>query len=512
MENQIRVVDVDFDKVGKLNQFAREMTKFFDKAFDMINTGDVKKYDREEAEFYLDQLLTVTECVPASEEFMKNVKKVFKDKQANFTIQNFLTWHHIDATLIGYFRNPERFEKFKSCAVTEIDAIFVDAMEKLIEETDLSVDQLRYAYFIYTIPKLLKYYYFFNKTEEEIEEDYETIRATRSGMSKLDLNSLYALQLITYNVNPMLHIVLQDRIAKRKSIYDALPTKINKGRYGNILYKGLTGQYKDLEKGDVEVRDIKSLGDIADYFEDRINAYRIIESVEGAKLKGAYINNVLVGVIAYTDRGIVNIHIDGDYRRKGISKKLLESVLKEYSVLGITPIGDSLEYVKRISKYDASRNQGVVTVDTLKGDYVKRELPNDFRIEDYEGDVTNLISDKFKNYFYEQYDVSEIQTKVAVSDNKIIGYISYDRKNKKIALIEVNEECSGMGVGSKLLESVINYNIWKADIAQSGVLFWFGKGISHEGSVYLCTSKKRLNKFAKSENIKNEVIPRMYLL
>lgn len=69
-----------------------------------------------------------------------------------------------------------------------------------------------------------------------------------------------------------------------------------------------------------------------------------------------------------------------------------------------------------------------------------------------------------------------------------------------------------MGVGSKLLESVIDYNIWKADIAQSGVLFWFGKGISHEGSVYLCTSKKRLNKFAKSENIKNEVIPRMYLL
>lgn len=512
MEGLIKQQEIYLDEVSSLNQFAREISKTHKKALDMLKAGNINKYNKEEAEYALDQLQTLAEHVPASEQFMKNVRKVFTDPQMNFTIQNFLTWHHIDSLLITYFRNPDRFEKFKSCAVTELDDIFVDSLERLIVNTDLSVDQLRYAYFVHTMPKLLKYMYFYNKTDDEIENDYNIIHSSRNGMEKLDIESLYALQLVTYNVNPMLHLVLQDRLMAKKSKFGASPTKMNKNLYGNIMYKGLTGQYKDLEKGEIIVKNIKSLDDEIDYFKKRKNCYELMSCIEDAKYKGAYINNVLIGVVGYTDGSVVNIHVDGDYRMKGVSRKLLESILNECSVLGVTPVGDSLDYIKRISKYDKSKNKGIVTLETLKGDFVKRDLPASFRIEDYNEGCESLVSSNFEKYFNDNYNKNEIETKVAIVEEKIVGYIAFDRKNHKIALIEVESAYSGMGIASKLLASVVDYNVWQADLGKTGVLFWFGRGINHNGKVYVCSSRKRLNKYAKENGIKNETVPRMYIL
>lgn len=511
MKNEIVKTDVNFDEVSKLNQFAREMSKSYRKAIDILENGNLSKYKEEDAKEYLEELQLVTEFIPASDKFMSNVKKRFKDLQANFTIQNFLTWHHIDSILITYFKNNERLEKIKSCAVTEVDHIFVDALEKLVTNTDLTVEQMRYAYFTHTIPKLLKHLYFYNKIEDEIIADYNIIHGSKNGMNKLSTETLFALLPITQNANPMLHFVLTHTVALRKTQYGALEMSPNE-RYGNILYNGLTGQYKDIEKGEVVIRAIENIDNEKEYFKDRTNAYQLLTCGEGIKYKGAYINDVLVGVIGYTPLNITNIHIDGNYRFKGISKKLINAALEECLILGIAPIGDSLDYVKKIGKYDKKRNQALITKETLNNNFEKRPLPSNFKIEEYKDSCKPLISDKFKKYFDENYKIKEIQTKIATVDDKLVGYIAYNKKEKKIALIEVNEEFQGMGIASKLLESVVDYNVWEAHIAVSGALFWFGRGLTKEGSVYICSSHKRLKQFAKQHNISDEPFPIMHII
>lgn len=502
---------VELEKVKDLNLFASALYESHKIGLDILKEGSIENYSKEEAEFGLKQLQASMEYIPASEKFMQNVKRTFKDPQANFTIQNYLTWHHIDSILITYFKNKERLEKLRKCAVTEIDNIFVDSLEKLVSNTDLTTDQLRYAYFVWTVPRLLRYLYFYNISEEKLRKDCEIISSGMYAMENMPIESLYALQLVTYNEDPMMHFMVQQVLGKRKSKYGAMPNKINEERYGNILYKGLTGQYKDLEKGDIKVRDIKSLDDEKEYFKDRRNAYNLL-SFEGVKIKGGYINDKMVGVIGYSNGKILNIHVDGDYRFKGVSKKLIEAALEEEEILLIAPIGDALDYVKRMSKYDKNKNMGLITKETVKGKFKKKELPLGLKVTDYDGPVTDLVSDRFKDYFNKTYSVENVRTKVAVLKDEIVGYIAYDKKNKIIAVIEVDRKVSGMGIASKLLESVIDYNIWTADVGQSGVLFWFGRGIMKDGSVFVSTSKQRLRQYAKSNNIDIDFVPRMHML
>lgn len=504
--------DVDFNLVKTLNPLAEDTARLHKKAFHILETGNVQGYEEDEAEYYLNQVQSLAEYIPASEQFMKNVKRRFKG-EINFTIQNYLTWHHIDAILITYFKTGDRFEKFRECAVTELDNIFVDSLEKLIQNNDLSIDQLRYAYFVHALPRMLKYFYYYNKSQEEIEKDFEILTKSQRGAQELDITSLYAMQSITYETDMFLHMHVQRILANRKSQYGALPHKINQQRYGNILYKGITGQYKDLEKGEVIIKEINSLSDEKDYFKDRQNAYRLLTLIKDSKIKGAYINNYMVGVVGYTEQAITNIHVDGDYRLKGISKKLLLAILDEKPGIGITPVGDSLEYVKRISKYISSKNQGLITKETLLKEYSKKETPRDLKIEDSTESCINLVSEQFKKYLTKNYNITDLSVKVATIDSTIVGYIAFNKKDKKIALLEVCKNYSGLGIGDKLLKSVVDYNIWRADVAATGLLFWYGKGINdNTGTVYLCSSQKRLNKFAKDNNIKNECIPRMYII
>lgn len=505
--------DMDFNLVKGLNPLAKETARIHNEAFKILETGNVQNYEEGEAEYYLNQIQSLAEYIPASEQFMKNVKRRFKDKQINFTIQNYLTWHHIDAILITYFKTGDRFEKFKECAVTELDNIFVDSLEKLIQNNDLSTDQLRYAYFVHTLPRMLRYFYYYTKNQEQIDKDFETLTKSERGAQQLDITTLYAMQSITYETDIFLHMHVQRILEKRKSQYGALPHKINQHRYGNILYKGITGQYKDLEKGEVIIKEIKSLSDEKEYFKDRQNAYKLLTIVENSKIKGAYINNCMVGVVGYTEKAITNIHVDGDYRLKGISKKLLLAILDEQPAIGITPIGDSFEYVKKISKYVSKNNQGLITKETLLKKPSKKEIPTNFKIEDSTESCINLASEQFKKYLTDNYDLTKLSVKVATINSIKIGYIAFDKKDKKIVLLEVSKDYNGLGIGDKLVKSVVDYNIWKADIASTGLLFWYGKGVTDDtGTVYISSSQKRLNKFAKDNNIKHDCIPKMYIL
>ena len=243
------------------------------------NEKVAQKIDDEELEFVFKQFQSTAEFIPASQQFMKNVKKTFKDKQINFTIQNYLTWHFIDAVLLSYFNSDEeRFKKFKECAVTELDMIFVEALSKMLKCTsDYTIDEIRYMYFVDTVPKLLPYYHYYVTTKEENERMLDKIVESRNGANNTPIEALYAYQLVFQN-NFLMRMHIQNVIASKKAQYGASAYKLNEEQCGNILYRGYKGLFKSLKKGDIVVEKIHDINDVKDYFTNRHNAYSLLSS------------------------------------------------------------------------------------------------------------------------------------------------------------------------------------------------------------------------------------------
>lgn len=507
---------MDIVKIEQLNiipqdDIGRHLYQEHKKALEILSgeKNALKDLSEDDLEYLLRQFQVTADFIPASEGFMKNVKRRFPDKQANFTIQNFLTWHFIDAVLLTYFKDIERFNKFKECAVTDIDMIFVNALEKMLScISEYSMDEIRYMYFIDTVPKLLPYYHFYKTKKEDTEKILDKITGSRNGANEVPIEALYASQLVFhYNVLMKMHI--QNVLQKRKSKYGASPYKMNEDYYGNIVYNGFRGLYKPLEKGSIEVKKIDDIDDISYYFENRRNAYNTLSISD--ELRGAYINNKLVGVIGIKEVGITNIHVDGDYRLKGVATALIESVLNDMPFIGIVPFGDALGFVKRVSKYSKKLNKGIITLETLNGKLFKKRDISNLKIVDGSELPMEIVSDQFKRYLDENYRDKTLSVKNAIIDNLVVGYIIYDKKERNIAVLEVDADYRQCGIGTKLLESVVDYNIWCTDIAKTGILFWFGKGVVDGYKVYLCNSEKRLKKFAKEKGIDTKAIPKMHL-
>lgn len=451
--------------------------------------------------FALNQYQSALEFIPASESFMKKVKKMFTDKQINYTIQNYLTWHYIDAILLSFFRVGDRLDRFKKCAVTEIDNIFVEGIEFMLSLKDMTMDEIRFAYFKCIGHKYLPHFYFYNKSDKEIEDEFSVL--LNKAPNSQSIETEYALQILFFNL-PEYRFMLQESLSARKSRFGASPVKMNEKFFGNILFKGLTGQFKPLEKGDVQVKEISNLNDIKEYFVDRRNSYSLL-SEKGVKVYAAHINNTVVGVIGYREnnRMVVNIHVDADYRNKGISKMLLAEVIKNTYILNVVPIGDSLDYVKRISKYDRRKNIGVITLETLSSKIEKRNYPKGISIKDSDISPLDVVSDNFKAYLNKNYDIDSLSVKEAKINDERLGYAIFDKEKKKIAVIEVSKNYSNMGIGKMILNSVLDYNIWSADIGKAGILFWVGKGEIDGSIIYLSKSDSKLAQFVKKNKIVN---------
>lgn len=487
------------------------------KALEILSNkkNTLQKINDEELNYILKQFQSTAEFIPASQDFMKNVKKTFKEKQVNFTIQNYLTWHFIDSVLLSYFtNNEERFNKFKECAVTELDMIFVDALDKMLKcVSDYSMDEIRYMYFVDTVPKLLPYYHYYVTKKEDNEKMLDKIVKSRNGANNVPIEALYAYQLV-FQRNFLMRMHIQNVIASRKSQYGASPYKLNEEYYGNIVYKGYKGLYKPLEKGDIVIKKIKNIKDIDYYFKNRHNAFSILSSSDD--LRGAYINNTLVGVMGILNGNVNNIHVDGDYRLKGVAKSLIKDFLKDISHLCIIPIGDSLSFVKKISKYVKKNNMGIITLETLtKEELNKDDIKHNTTIINSNESPLSIVGEQFKDYINKyqlEHPDSNLNVKVAVLNNIVIGHIIFDKKERKIVVLEVDSKYKNSGIGNKLLNSVVDYNIWNAEIGKTGILFWFGKGLINGYTVYLCNSEKRLNKFSKENKIKQQIIPTMHIL
>lgn len=481
----------------EISSIGREIFRDHTKAINLIEKG--KPNLNQDDIFALKQFQTSLEFIPASDAFMKKVKKVFNDKQINFTIQNYLTWHYIDSILLTFFKTGDRFEKLKACAVTDVDDIFIQGLEFMLSLKDMTMDEIRFEYFKFIGPKYLPYLYFYNKTDDEIAEDLKILY--EKAPNTLDVTTEYALQLLLTQA-PQYHFMLQTSLAARKSKFGALPTKLNEQYFGNILYKGLTGQFKPMEKGEIIVKHIARIDDIKSYFNNRRNAYQML-SERNIKINAAYINGVVVGVIGFREQNgtVVNIHVDGDYRYKGIAKKLLAETVKQTHILTVIPVGDSLDFVKRISKYDKRRNIGIVTLDTLEGSFEKKDYPKGITIRDSEIKPIDIVSNTFKSYLEKNYNLDSLSVKEAKIEDERIGYIIFDKNEKKIAVIEVYDKYSNMGIGKMILNSVLDYNVWSADIAKTGVLFWAGKGVISGSIVYLSKSDSKLKQFTKKNKI-----------
>lgn len=447
--------------------------------------------------FTLKQYQTALEFIPASNEFMRNVKRTFNDKQINFTIQNYITWHYIDSILLTFFRNTDRLNKFKACAVTEIDNIFIEGLEFMLSLKDKTMDEIRFNYLKFMGVKFLPHLYFYNKTDDEVANDLNKLY--ERGPNAQDIVTEYSLLLLLMQA-PEYHFMLKLCLEQRKCKFGASPVKLNEQYFGNILYKGLTGQFKPLEKGEIIVKNISKIKDIEHYFANRQNAYKML-SKEGVIVNAAYINDTVVGVVGYENNTIINVHVDGDYRNKGVAKKLISSVLEKTDIVIVTPIGDSLDFIKRVSKYNNKKNIGVITKETLQGKCEKKDYPKGITIKDFNGNPLDIVSDTFKEYLVKNYDVDSLSVKEATIENNRIGYIIYDKANKKVAVIEMYDEYSNMGIGNMLLKSIIDYNVWSADIAKTGLAFWINKGIISGATVYFSKSDSKLHSFAKKNKI-----------
>ena len=97
--------------------------------------------------------------------------------------------------------------------------------------------------------------------------------------------------------------------------------------------------------------------------------------------------------------------------------------------------------------------------------------------------------------------MDSLSVKEAKIEDERIGYIIFDKNEKKIAVIEVYDKYSNMGIGKMILNSVLDYNVWSADIAKTGVLFWAGKGVISGSIVYLSKSDSKLEQFTKKNKI-----------
>ncbi|MFI3211342.1 MAG: GNAT family N-acetyltransferase [Peptostreptococcaceae bacterium] len=499
--------EIDFSSISNMNQFAKRYEEIHSTALKILNGVS---YDDINEKAYLFELELFLESIPASSKFRSNVNKRFLEGQINFTIQNFLTWHYVDSILLSYFNQNVRFDKLKECAVTEVDFLIVESLGYLLERTDLSIDERRYCHLRYIAPKLVSSHYLYSKTDEEISNDYNKVNASKNASNSVSVDALSVFTLIAGEINPLLEIHLMKEGFKKNTKFGACNTSPNRNE--DILYNGLKGLYMPLEKGEVVISDIDNLDSCGQYFINRRNAY-LLMNVEGAKFKAAYLNKRLIGVVAFKENSIINIHVDGDYRLRGVAKALISDILKESYSIAIIPIGDSLDFVRRVGKYNKSKNMAIVTKDSLESNPIKKSTPKNLEIVNYlSNDYEELVSDTFKDYFNKNCKNEPIKIKVAVVGDEIVGYIMFDDINKKIILLEIANQFRNMSIGKKLIEEVIDDNIWSSDIAKTGALFWFGKGVNHKGTAYMSKKDTKLKKFMRKNNMVDEVVPIMYVL
>ena len=232
-------------------------------------------------------------------------------------------------------------------------------------------------------------------------------------------------------------------------------------------------------------------------------------------MSGAYIEDTLVGVMGIINGNVNNIHVDGDYRLRGVAKALIKDFLKDMSHLCIIPVGDSLNFVKKVSKYVKKHNMGVITLETLeKNDFNNSNTKDSTTITNSDENPLDICGKQFKDYvkkYQSEHTENPLSVKVAVLKGNVIGHIIFDKKEKKILVLEVDSEYKNCGIGNKLLNSVVDYNVWSTEIGETGVLFWFGKGTINGYTVYLSSSEKRLNKFCKENKIKQQIAPTMHI-
>lgn len=474
-------------------------------ALDLLS-GRKGRMNESEIKYYLYNLQDISNFIPASQEFMSNVKRVFKEQQANFTIQNYLTWHYIDSILLTYFNDTERFNKFKECASTDLDMIFVNALEKMLQcVSEYSVDEIRYMYFVDTIPKLLPFFHFYKTSKLDTEKYLDTIVETRTGANKVPIEALQA-SLFVFRRNVLMRMHVENVLRKRKSAFGASSNELNNP---DILYRGYNGLIKPLEQGPISIKNIRNISDISSYFENRRNAYNLLYPSD--TIKAAYINNTIVGVMGTRNNIITTIHVDGDYRYKGIAKALLNSFLDNKEFLTALPVGDSMSFIKKVGKYSKKLNKAVITKETLNEHITKTMDISTLHIIDSDEPALNVAGEQFKKYIIDNFNTSELSVKQAFLGDTNVGYIIYDKNNRIIVAMEVKPEFRGQGIGTKLLDKIVDYNIWTTDIAGSGVVFWLGKGVTSGYKVYLCSSDKRLKKFAKENHIDTKAVPKMHL-
>lgn len=184
------------------------------------------------------------------------------------------------------------------------------------------------------------------------------------------------------------------------------------------------------------------------------------------KIAAAFVNisdneeNIISQIKSYPDYELIYIHTPHDYvfSKEIISREnLLLMDSKVIYIKDISKIDVSDEMDSHISVYLKKEiHPTLLSLALLSGEYSRYKLDENFAKQNafeklYEKWIENSINGSFADIIYVYEEFGNIEGMVTVSIDK--------EEVSKIGLISVNKKVQDKGIGTKLLDAVVNYSV-----------------------------------------------------